>query len=189
MCSADQDANAGAARARFLQALDFAHADVGGEFLAFGDGAFGAGRAAVPAPGSITRDGKYPRDSSRSSHGHAVDLDGRDADADRHALPFLAADADAFVELEIVAHHADVLQRFRTVADQRGVAHRPRDLAVLDQVAFGRGEDEIAAGDIHLAAAEVRAVEALRDGADDLFGSLSPASMKVLVMRGMGMCA
>ena len=72
--------------------------------------------------------------------------------------------------LQIVAHHADVLQRFGAVADQRGVAHRARELAVLDQVAFGRREDEIAAGDIHLAAAEVGAVEALGDGADDLFG-------------------
>ena len=98
-----------------------------------------------------------------------VDLDGRDADADRHALPFLAADADAFVQLQIVAHHADVLQRFGTVADQRRAAHRPRQLAILDQVALGRREDEVAAGDVHLAAAEVRAVQALWDGADDLF--------------------
>ena len=63
--------------------------------------------------------------------------------------------------LQIVAHHADVLQRFGTVADQRRVAHGPRELAVFDEIAFGGGEDEVAAGDIDLAAAEGRAVESL----------------------------
>src|SRR4029077_6205028 len=38
--------NTRAARARFLEALDFAHADVGGELLAFRDGTFGVGCSA-----------------------------------------------------------------------------------------------------------------------------------------------
>ena len=42
----DQHANSRAARSGFLQALHFAHAHAGGKFLAFGDGAFGVGRAA-----------------------------------------------------------------------------------------------------------------------------------------------
>src|SRR5690349_146583 len=66
-----------------------------------------------------------------AAHGHLVDLDGRDPDAYGHALPFLAADADAFVELKVVAHHADILQSLGTVADQRGALHRPSELAVL----------------------------------------------------------
>ena len=42
------------------------------------------------------------------------------------------------------------------------------ELAVLDQVASDGGEDEIAVGDVHLAAAEVRAVEAAFHRAEDL---------------------
>ena len=49
----------------------------------------------------------------RAPDRHAIDLHRRDADADRHALPFLPAHADAFVELQIVAHHAYVLERLR----------------------------------------------------------------------------
>ena len=153
----------GAARAGLFQRFEFPHAHVGGELRAFGDGAFGIGRARgerlldyVPA--------RFPAErveaSSRSPDGHAVDAHGRNAHAHRHALAFLAADADAFVELQIVAHHADVLHRFGTVADQRRVAHRPRELAVFDQIAFRRGEDEVAARDIDLAAAEIGAVKA-----------------------------
>ena len=42
-----------------------------------------------------------------AAHGHRVDLQRRLADADRHALAVLAADADARVELQVVADHAD----------------------------------------------------------------------------------
>src|ERR1019366_6288895 len=98
-----------------------------------------------------------------------VDLDGGDSHPDRYALPVLATRADAFIQPQVVPHHADVLQRFRPVADQRRVAHRTRQFTVLDEVALRRREDEVAAGDIHLPAAEVRAVESLGHGADDLF--------------------
>ncbi len=72
-----------------------------------------------------------------------------DADAHRYALPFLAAGPDALVEFQIIAHHTYVLQRFRAVADQRCTADRARDLAILDEIAFGRRENEVAAGDIN----------------------------------------
>ena len=64
------------------------------------------------------------------------------------------------------------------------------DLAVLDQVGLGRREDELAAGDVHLAAAEVLGVDA-RAATERMMssGSSWPASMKVLVMRGSGMDA
>src|ERR1035441_8314627 len=107
--------------------------------------------------------------SSRASNGHFVDLDGGDSHTHRHALPVLAAGADAFVQPQVVAHHTHVLQRFRPVADQRGIAHRARQLAVLDKVALRRREDEVAAGDIHLTAPEVHAVESLGHRADDFF--------------------
>ena len=83
------------------------------------------------------------------------------------SLPQMPMPSSSLRSLPTMLH---VLQSFRPVADQRGVAHRTRELAVLDQVALGRGEDEVAAGDVHLPAAEVGAVEALRHGADDLFG-------------------
>src|SRR5437868_3496005 len=54
----------------------------------------------------------------RTADGHLVDFDGRDADAHGDALAFLAAGADAFVEPQVVADHADVFQRLGTVADQ-----------------------------------------------------------------------
>ena len=41
------------------------------------------------------------------------------------------------------------------------------NLAVFDQVALGGGEDEVAAGDVHLPAAERGAVEPLGNAADD----------------------
>ena len=56
---------------------------------------------------------------------------------------------------------ADVLERLRPHADERRALHRPADLAVLNQVRLAHLEDEVAVGDVHLAAAEVRAVQAL----------------------------
>src|SRR5579864_8991692 len=108
--------------------------------------------------------------SSGPSDCHLVDLDGRHPDAYRHALPFLAADAHAFIELQIAADHADVAQRLGAVADKRGVAHGASEMAVLDEIAFRGRENELAAGDIDLAAAEVGAVEALGNRADDVLG-------------------
>src|SRR5471032_2429529 len=60
----------------------------------------------------------------RAANGHAVHAQGRLADADRHALAFLAAHADARIELHVVAYHRDAVQHFRTVADQRGALDR-----------------------------------------------------------------
>ena len=54
----------------------------------------------------------------RPAHRQPVDAQRRLADADRHALAFLAADADAGVELHVVADHADAGQRVGAVADR-----------------------------------------------------------------------
>ena len=56
---------------------------------------------------------------SRAAHRHPVQLHRRHAHAHRHALAVFAAGADAFVELQVVAHHRHVLQRLGPVADQR----------------------------------------------------------------------
>src|SRR5271165_946318 len=110
--------------------------------------------------------------SSRAADCHAVELYRRHAYANRHALPFFAAGAHAFVELEIVAHHRDVLERLGSVANQRGVAHWSGDLAVFNEVGFGRGEDELAAGDVDRAATEIHRIQATLYAADDVFGSV-----------------
>jgi len=48
-----------------------------------------------------------------ATDGHAVDLQRRLTDADRHALAVLAANADTFVEREVVADHRDTMEYFR----------------------------------------------------------------------------
>src|SRR5687768_3800781 len=88
-----------------------------------------------------------------AADGQASDLQRRLADADGHALARLTADADAWIEVEVVADHGHARQRRRPVADQGRALHRGRQLAVLDQVGLGALEDELAVGDVHLAAA------------------------------------
>src|SRR3569623_112464 len=95
---------------------------------------------------------------SGAAHRHAVDAQGRLADAHRHALPFLAAHPDAGIEPHVVAYHRHAVQHLRTIADQRGAFYRIGDLAVLDHVRLARGEHELAVGDVDLAAAEVHRI-------------------------------
>ena len=173
-----EDAQPGGPRAGFLQPLDFALADEGFKLVAFVENDFSIGRAG----------GERLIDELRGERGaevlvcskcldherpgpaddHAVELDGGHADTDRHALAFLAAGADAFIEPQVVAHHRDILQRLGAVADQRSVLYRRGDLAIFDQVGLAGGEDEFAVGDVHLAAAEVHRVEAALHRAQDV---------------------
>ena len=90
------------------------------------------------------------------------------ADADGHALAGLAAHADAGVELHVVTDHGDAVHGIRSVADQHGALDRVRHLAVLDHVGLGAGEDELAAGDVDLAAAKGDGIDALLDRGNDL---------------------
>ena len=53
-----------------------------------------------------------------SADGNFVDFQGRLTDAYGHGLTFLATGTHAHVELEIVADHRDLRQRFGTIADQ-----------------------------------------------------------------------
>lgn len=94
----------------------------------------------------------------RTPYRQSIHLQGRLSHAHRHALPVLAAGADAGVEFEVVAHHADAGQDVRAVADQGGALDRAGDPAVLDQVRLARREHELAGGDVHLTAAEVLGV-------------------------------
>src|SRR3977135_1386641 len=80
---------------------------------------------------------RWPRrraGSSSTAHRQAIDLQAGLANAHRNTLSVLAAGADARVEREIVADHADARQLIVPVADQRRAFHGVRDLAVLDQV-------------------------------------------------------
>src|SRR5688500_4958254 len=102
------------------------------------------------------------RSAGSAANREPLDLECRLADADRHALAFLAAGADTRIEREVVADHGDARQHVGAVADQGGALHRMRDLAVLDQVGLRGREHELAAGDVDLAAAEVGGVDALQ---------------------------
>src|SRR5215211_5877110 len=98
----------------------------------------------------------------------AVHAQGGLADTDGDALAVLAAGADAGVELEVVADHADALQVGRAVADQHGALERRADLAVLDPVGLGAVEHVLARRDVHLAAAEIYRIDAVLHRRDDL---------------------
>ena len=65
---------------------------------------------------------------------------------------------------------ADAREHVGAVADQRRALHRRGDPAVLDQVGLAGREDELAAGDVDLAAAERHRVEPALDRADDVLG-------------------
>ncbi len=88
--------------------------------------------------------------------------------ADRHALAVLAADAG--LDVEVAGDHVDLHEDVDAVADEGGPAQRRRDPAVLDQVALGDAEDEVAAGRLDLPAGQALGVEALGRRRDDLLG-------------------
>ena len=78
-------------------------------------------------------------------------------------------------------------QRIGAVADQRRALDRIGELAVLDLPRLGRREHELAARDVDLAAAEIDRVEAvLAPTRGSRRDRASPASMIVLVIRGIG---
>src|SRR4051812_38106559 len=109
---------------------------------------------------------------SRSTNGEAIHLQSRNSDADGDALPILAAGANAFIEREVVADHGDTREHVGAVADEGGVLERRSDYAILDHVSLASGKDELAVGDIHLAAAEVYGVDAVLHAPDDVVGRI-----------------
>src|SRR5581483_12483197 len=62
--------------------------------------------------------------TSGAANGHAVHLDGWDADADGNCLAVLAAGADSLVELQVVTHHGDTGEHVRPVTDQGAALQR-----------------------------------------------------------------
>ena len=111
-------------------------------------------------------------------------------DADRHATGRPCRRCRRRVEREVVADARDARQHVGAVADQRRALHRRAEAAVLDPVGLARAEHELAARDVDLPAAERHRVEAARrPSAGSPRDRRWPASMKVLVMRGIGRCA
>src|SRR5262245_41578299 len=94
-------------------------------------------------------------DELHAADSQSGDVESRLADADRNALSALAARADAFVQLEIVAHHGDARERAGAVADQGRALDRIFDRSVLDKIGFRALEDELAGGDVDLSASEI----------------------------------
>src|SRR5439155_26359356 len=93
------------------------------------------------------------------SDGETVDAEGGQADAYGNLLAILSARADAFVEPQIAADSRHSLESIGAVADQGGSFHWPRHASALDEICFGGREDEFAAGDGHVFAAEGRGAE------------------------------
>ena len=83
-----------------------------------------------------------------------------------HRLAVLAAHPR--VEIEVGGDGVDVLQHPWAVADQGGTLDGVGDLAVLDQVALGDGEDEVAGDRVDLAAAQLLRVDAAAGVGEDI---------------------
>src|SRR5216684_6609964 len=115
------------------------------------------------APGDDKQRCGLPRSADRD----AVDAQRGLADADRHALAVLAASADAGIEREVVADHAQARERIGTVADQHRALERWADLAVLDPIGFGALEHELAGRDVDLAAPETHRIDAVLHRRED----------------------
>ncbi len=181
---ADKDAQPGGTRAGILQTFDFALAHQRFEFIAFVEDDFGVGGAGgerlldelrgqrggeflvcnISCDWRFEHQRPVPPTTMRSSLMVGMPT------PTGHALAFFPAGADAFIEAQIVAHHRDILQRLRAIADERCIFDRRSDFAVFDEVGFAGGEDKLAIGDVHLAAAKVHRVKAAFDGAQNVLG-------------------
>src|SRR6267154_4882514 len=76
-----------------------------------------------------------PGFSSRgTAHGHTVELQRGNANADRHRLSIFAAGAHAFIQLKIVAYHGNFRQSVRAIPNQRAVLERRGYVSVLNHV-------------------------------------------------------
>src|SRR5262249_20920062 len=131
----------------------------------------GSGWPSPPAGGAspISRSlGGRRTGLSRPADRDAIHAQGRLADADGHALAILAAGADAGIELEIVADHANAVEVGWAVADQHGPLERLAQLAVLDLVGLGDLEHVFARGNVDLTPAEIDGIDAVLDRGHDL---------------------
>src|SRR5438552_5601401 len=115
-------------------------------------------RAPARTATGVVRAGRGACSYGRAPDGDAGEPHGRLAHADRLPLAILAAGAGGAVDREVGGHAVDLEHGVVAVADERGVAHRVREPAVLDLPALGDLEREVAVGGVHGAAAEFLAV-------------------------------
>src|ERR1019366_2872412 len=106
--------------------------------------------------------------------GEPVYLERGNTHADWHRLSILATGPDTLVELQIAADHRDSGQHIWSIPNERRVLQRRSNDAVLDQIRFRGGEDELAVGDVHLPAAEVRRVNAVLHRLNNVFRRVLP---------------
>src|SRR6267143_4237852 len=86
---------------------------------------------------------------SRAADRESFDPERRLDDADRHALPILAAGSNTVVEFQVVADHRDARQHIGTIADQGGALEGCAHAAVLDGIRLARREHELARSEEH----------------------------------------
>src|SRR4029079_14043664 len=103
-----------------------------------------------------------------AAHRHLTNQHRRLPRRHRHALALLAAHAGP--RLEVVADRVDEVHHFGAVADELRGSDRPGYLAAFDEVRLGDAEHEVAGCRIDLTAAELHAIDAVLDAADDLVG-------------------
>src|SRR5271170_6409867 len=74
--------------------------------------------------------------SGSSAYREAIDLNCRNAHANRHGLSILAAGTNPFVELQIIADHRNTSEHVRAVPDQCRSLDWRSDLPIFDQICF-----------------------------------------------------
>ena len=94
------------------------------------------------------------------------------AGTDWPPLPQMPTPSSSAMSLPIAG---DLGEHGRAVADQGRALERRAEPAVLDPIGLGAGEDELAAGDVDLAAAEALGVDAVAGAGEDLAGILLAA--------------
>jgi hypothetical protein len=107
--------------------------------------------------------------STRPAYRHIVNPQRRLPHAHGHALAFFAAYADAVVHRHVMADHADVLEAFWPVANQRGAFDGVEFFAVFYLPRFSAAKHKLAAGGVYLAAAEAGAVNTIFDAGQNFF--------------------
>src|SRR5262249_36997049 len=130
-------------------------------------------RRSVADPSSASRAGPWPITTTnagtppnyharrmgeldlRSADRDRADLDRGAPDADGNALPVFPACPDPIGCLDVVAEHLHFTKNVGAVADQVHPFEGGGDLAVLDEVALGEREHEVAIRDVDLPSTEL----------------------------------
>src|SRR5579871_2049638 len=97
--------------------------------------------------------------SRRTADGHAIELDGWNANAYRNGLSVFTARAHALIQLQVVANHGYLGECIGTVANQAAILEWRGDLAIFHQIRLRSGKHELTVRDIHLASTKINRVD------------------------------